>query len=69
IKLNNVYSLYDALNIYGYNQTGNTLFDLDVSGTVTSENGTGIKVMGTTFEGNSTILINVNNITSSSQSL
>ncbi|BFI60951.1 autotransporter adhesin YapV [Yersinia pseudotuberculosis] len=69
IKLNNVYSLYNALNINGHNQTGNILLDLDVSGTITSENGTGIKVMGTTFEGNSTILINVNNITSSSQSL
>ncbi|WP_054877578.1 autotransporter outer membrane beta-barrel domain-containing protein [Yersinia wautersii] len=69
IKLNDVYSLYNALNINGHNQTGNILFDLDVSGTITSENGTGIKVMGTTFEGNSTILINVNNITSSSQSL
>ncbi|CNF23177.1 outer membrane autotransporter [Yersinia similis] len=69
IKLNNVYSLYDALNINGYNQIGNMLLDLDVSGTITSENGTGIKVMGMTFEGNSTMLINVNNITSSSQSL
>ncbi|AHK18507.1 autotransporter [Yersinia similis] len=69
IKLKNVYSLFDALDINGYNQIGNILLDLDVSGTVTSENGTGILMMGGTSEGNSTIIINANNINSGSQSL
>ncbi|NWN42140.1 autotransporter adhesin YapK, partial [Yersinia pestis] len=69
IKLNNVYSLYDALNISDYTRSGNILHDLDISGTITAENGTGIKVMGAAGEGSSTMLINVNNITSSSQSL
>ncbi|WP_038902867.1 hypothetical protein, partial [Yersinia pestis] len=67
IKLNNVYSLYDALNISDYTRSGNILHDLDISGTITAENGTGIKVMGAAGEGSSTMLINVNNITSSSQ--
>ncbi|WP_049601853.1 beta strand repeat-containing protein, partial [Yersinia similis] len=69
IKLNNIYSYYEALSLSANTVNGDMRFDLDISGDIVNEYGTGILMMGGTSEGNSTIIINANNINSGSQSL
>lgn len=69
IKLNNIYSYYEALSLSANTLNGDMQFDLDISGDIVNEYGTGILMMGMASEGNSTIIINANNINSGSQSL
>ncbi|WP_029096171.1 hypothetical protein, partial [Budvicia aquatica] len=62
IRLNNVTAFYDGLYLYTNSQMGNALFNLDVSGNIESENGTGINLYGGASEGNSSLSVKANNI-------
>lgn len=62
IRLNNVTAFYNGLDLYTNSQMGNTLFNLDVSGNIESENGAGINLYGGASEGNSSLSVKANNI-------
>ncbi|MBF2011294.1 autotransporter adhesin YapJ, partial [Yersinia pestis] len=68
-QLENIYSYYEALSVRADTLTGNLQFNIDVSGNIVAENGLGFMVMGGASEGNSTMIINANNISSGSQAL
>ncbi|PSH14183.1 autotransporter outer membrane beta-barrel domain-containing protein, partial [Yersinia pseudotuberculosis] len=69
-RLNNLYSYLDGVSANVSTQIGNVQLNLDVSGDIVSEqHGTGISIRGTAFEGDSTIIINANNINSGYQAL
>ncbi len=69
IKLKNVYTSSESINIYNNTTKGNIVSNLNVSGDIISSSGDGLYMMNNSSEGNSEINANINNITADIQAI
>ncbi|PHI32677.1 autotransporter outer membrane beta-barrel domain-containing protein [Budvicia aquatica] len=65
IKLSNISAYYEGIQSYSYAHSGNSLFNLDISGNVDSQSRAGILISNGASEGNSILNVNANNIIAS----